>query len=86
MNPIDETVNKENATVIAPGFLESSEETACMKPFRDHSTVPNICICAHVEILRSFFIYAILYCREVPTVWQEVAPKSTPVPFSNARR
>jgi len=29
-------VTNESAFEIAPGFLESSEEQLCMKPFRDH--------------------------------------------------
>ena len=37
MNPASELVEiKENAIEITPGFLESSEEHLCMKPFRDH--------------------------------------------------
>ena len=37
MNQANEIVlNTENAIEIAPGFLESSEEHLCMKPFRDH--------------------------------------------------
>ena len=37
MNPANEIVQiNENAIEITPGFLESSEEHMCMKPFRDH--------------------------------------------------
>ena len=37
MNPANEiVVNNEHAIEIAPGFLESSEEHLCMKPFREH--------------------------------------------------
>ena len=37
MNPANEIVHiNENAIEMTPGFLESSEEQLCMKPFRDH--------------------------------------------------
>ena len=37
MNPTVENVEiNQNAIPIAPGFIESSEEYICMKPFRDH--------------------------------------------------
>ena len=37
MNPANEIVPiNENAIEMTPGFLESSEEQLCMKPFRDH--------------------------------------------------
>ena len=37
MNPASETVQiKQNEIEITPGFIETSEEYICMKPFRDH--------------------------------------------------
>ena len=37
MNPANEIIQiNENAIEITPGFLETSEEQMCMKPFRDH--------------------------------------------------
>ena len=36
MNPAPEVVSNESVFEIAPGFLESSEEALCMKPFREH--------------------------------------------------
>ena len=38
MNPATEVVSNESALVIEKGFIESLEETVCMKPFRDHLT------------------------------------------------
>ena len=36
MNQPTEVVSNDIAFVIEKGFLESSEEAVCMKPFRDH--------------------------------------------------
>ena len=36
MNVIDQTLPNEVAGNIPKGLLESSEETVCMKPFKEH--------------------------------------------------
>ena len=36
MNVIDQTLTNEPADNIPKGFLESSEEFVCMKPFKEH--------------------------------------------------
>ena len=36
MNPVEQVIHNEVAVNIPKGFLESSEETVCMKPFKDH--------------------------------------------------
>ena len=36
MNPVTEVAFNESVFEIAPGFLESSEEALCMKPFKEH--------------------------------------------------
>ena len=36
MNPVADVISKDSVFEIAPGFVESSEEASCMKPFKDH--------------------------------------------------
>ena len=46
MNPVADVISKESGNVITPGFLETSEETICMKSLKDHPK----CLEAYEEI------------------------------------